>query len=336
MKKNLAISLLFVALFVVSAFGQVTPNCNLLNQSITSATSGSSYQNTFLKCSIWKLNYFSEGFSALSIQLEGAPDNNGAPGTWALISTTITNGTNPMTNTVSGSLSINAYFPWMRANVTAVTGSGTINYSMIGNAYVGDSSSSSSGGGVASNVNIQQYGGAATTLGQKTMANSVPVVVASDQSTIPVVGNVAAGGVPSGNPVAISGTDGAQTRRVLTDTGGRLIVESQPGVPDVFCVGTRVAAALQAVPTSSTLISWTGGASNVTTCVSFLVINNTTSGALTISITDNQGSPVSFLTSFSIPASSQLLQPLYGLPFTSGVKWQASGSGLTGGGVAVQ
>lgn len=40
-------------------------------------------------------------------------------------------------------------------------------------------------------INITQVGGSAITLGQKTMANSLPVVVASDQSPIPVtVGDV--------------------------------------------------------------------------------------------------------------------------------------------------
>jgi hypothetical protein len=36
------------------------------------------------------------------------------------------------------------------------------------------------------NVNINQYGGTSTTLGQKTSSASIPVVIASDQSAIPV------------------------------------------------------------------------------------------------------------------------------------------------------
>lgn len=38
----------------------------------------------------------------------------------------------------------------------------------------------------ATSTNVTQWGGAATTLGQNDMAHSVPVVIASDQSTIPV------------------------------------------------------------------------------------------------------------------------------------------------------
>jgi hypothetical protein len=39
-------------------------------------------------------------------------------------------------------------------------------------------------------VNISQVGGASITLGQKTMANSFPVVIASDQSTLTTAGNL--------------------------------------------------------------------------------------------------------------------------------------------------
>lgn len=42
------------------------------------------------------------------------------------------------------------------------------------------------GGGVAESVNIAAYGGVATSLGQKVMASSIPVVIASDQSAIAI------------------------------------------------------------------------------------------------------------------------------------------------------
>jgi hypothetical protein len=136
------------------ARAQATPNCNQNSQILTLAGVGASYNNSTIKCSVWKLNYFSTGFTVISIQLEGAPDNgNGAPGAWAIIPTTVTNGTNPLTSTVSGTLSVNAYFPWMRANLTTATGSGAVNVSLIGNAYVGDASSITSGAStVPSNV----------------------------------------------------------------------------------------------------------------------------------------------------------------------------------------
>lgn len=41
--------------------------------------------------------------------------------------------------------------------------------------------------------------------GQATMANSAPVVIASDQTTLPVGGNIASGSADSGNPAKVGG-----------------------------------------------------------------------------------------------------------------------------------
>lgn len=49
--------------------------------------------------------------------------------------------------------------------------------------YAPDTSTGGGGGGA---VNLTQVGGAAISLGQKTMANSLPVVLASDESTLPI------------------------------------------------------------------------------------------------------------------------------------------------------
>lgn len=66
-----------------------------------------------------------------------------------------------------------------------------------------------SGGGSPSDpseVNIIEYGSVATTLGQKAMAASVPVVVASDQSAIPVSGTVSVT-----EPVSVDDNGGSLT-----------------------------------------------------------------------------------------------------------------------------
>lgn len=82
------------------------------------------------------------------------------------------------------------------------------------------------GGGVAENVNVSAWGGVATTLGQKAMAASVPVVIASDQS--PVDTNVAEfGGVATSLgqklkaasiPVVIASDQGAAANAVVSIT----------------------------------------------------------------------------------------------------------------------
>jgi len=61
-------------------------------------------------------------------------------------------------------------------------------------------------GGGPSSVNVQQWGGANTTLGQKPMATSLPVTVASDQSAVPITGTVGISGTvattPAGTPTS--------------------------------------------------------------------------------------------------------------------------------------
>jgi hypothetical protein len=65
------------------------------------------------------------------------------------------------------------------------------------------------GGGTTGNVNLIQVGGVAISEGQKTMAASLPVVIASDQSTVPVTitGNPAITGLKTNNAVVPDGNN---------------------------------------------------------------------------------------------------------------------------------
>lgn len=65
------------------------------------------------------------------------------------------------------------------------------------------------GGGLTEDVNISAYGGVATTLGQKLMAASIPVVFASDQSPLTVTGSV----------VQTPATVGVQTETFVASSG---------------------------------------------------------------------------------------------------------------------
>jgi hypothetical protein len=67
-----------------------------------------------------------------------------------------------------------------------------------------------------------------------------------------------------------------------------------------------------------------------------VVMNNTTGASLTVTVTDNAGTPINDVLTFSIPANSQLIQPLFGVAFTSGMKWTASGAGVTGAAIGYQ
>ena len=141
------------------------------------------FDNRQVGCTTWNLSYSISGFSSITIALQGAPNNAGSPGTWATFpNQTILSGSNPNTITAAGAFVwLYGYNPWVRVRLTAATGSGIVNGAAFGYRIPSASASPAA----ASNVNVQEWGGTATTLGQKTMANSVPTTIASDQSPLP-------------------------------------------------------------------------------------------------------------------------------------------------------
>ena len=64
----------------------------------------------------------------------------------------------------------------------------------------------------------------------------------------------------------------------------------------------------------------------VTTKVQLIFCANVTSGAVTLTITDNQTSPKTYFATVSLAANSSILvhSSTVGLPFASGIKWNAS------------
>lgn len=142
-----------------------------------------------------------------------------------------------------------------------------------------------------------------------------------------VSGPVASGQTQSGGPVASGGVDsGGLVRNFhVTNLGDLGIFPASNG-----CGTTPFNAALQAVPTSSTAIA------SATTCAWMIFLANTTASALAVTLTDNQGSPVTALPAFSIPGNSTLIHQLWGMKFTSGIKWSATGAGVTGAIVGLQ
>ncbi len=129
-------------LFASAAFAQLPYDCTF-NGSFTTATTGPTLSNviqgTANVCSTIRVDYQSNGFSALSIQIESAPYNaNGTgPGAWTAISSGIVSGSNPSTNTGSATLLIqNVFAPFLRMNVTTVTGTGRITWRIYGSVGV--------------------------------------------------------------------------------------------------------------------------------------------------------------------------------------------------------
>lgn len=191
----------------------VISNLTAVGQSAPTAPNAG-LSNLQLGCTTWSMSINTTGFSSVTVALQSAPNAAGnVPGSWSTFSgATILTGTNPVVGT-SGAVQIYGYNPWVRVAVTSVTGSGTINGTA--ECWSIPSASNVSSASVTGNVNVADWGGTPTSLGQKTMSASVPVVVASDQSTIGVQGGAAVGVAPSGNPVPAG----------LIDSAGNIILQ---------------------------------------------------------------------------------------------------------------
>ena len=79
----------------------------------------------------WRFNYKSTGFTALSVVVQSAPDNAGAPGTWVSFAGTVS-GSNPNTATTQASSGFTGFYPWVRVFLTSKTGTGTITGQLYG------------------------------------------------------------------------------------------------------------------------------------------------------------------------------------------------------------
>lgn len=87
--------------------------------------STASFDNRNKQCVTWTLSYQVTGLSGVSIEFDGAPDNNGAAGlftTW----TNLLSGSLPLTSTTYSQVSGYSFAPWLEVLVNSVTGNGQI------------------------------------------------------------------------------------------------------------------------------------------------------------------------------------------------------------------
>lgn len=185
----------FLVLFSLPALSQtfvaVRPDCQIFFHFTAAGQTqplapNAGLDNRTTGCTTWSVSANSSGFTAFNLVLQSAPNANGAPGTWVTyLNQTILIGANPIVGAgagAAGSVYLQGYNPWVRVRLATVTGSGTVD----GVAFGWSIPSAGSSSAATTNVNVQQWGGAATSLGQKLMASSVPVVIASDQSQVGV------------------------------------------------------------------------------------------------------------------------------------------------------
>jgi hypothetical protein len=124
--------LVLVFFLSLPAFAQSICTAQLISASATGTSAV--IDNRSKMCSEWVVTYNPAGLTAISLQLETA-NNNAAgtsPGTFALSTGSVVEGSNPSTavncQTTSNCQFIihDGYAPWVRLNFTSLTGTGTL------------------------------------------------------------------------------------------------------------------------------------------------------------------------------------------------------------------
>ncbi len=106
---------------------------------ISGAAAAPWINNTQNACVAWQLQYSSEGFSAISLNLQSATRQYAGvmgastPGTVATYSGTDVVGALPLTSTSGGAyIGYGGFFPYMRVNLATATGTGTVEVTLNG------------------------------------------------------------------------------------------------------------------------------------------------------------------------------------------------------------
>lgn len=107
------------------------PPCNV-TVGLTASGSTASFDNRMLGCSVWALNYTSQGFTGVTVTVESASDNGGVPGVWTAFSGTVNIGSNPQTATTQGLVQLSGFNPWIRVTLSGTTGVGTVRGTLYG------------------------------------------------------------------------------------------------------------------------------------------------------------------------------------------------------------
>jgi len=128
MRPKTLISFIF-ALTSISALAQTKstpyPDCLVAFTFTAVGTQVVPQSQNPIACNNWNFAYYNNaGFSALSIVVQTAPDNNGVPGSWSTF--TAATGLNPNTATTSAAATFTGTFPWVRVNLSSKTGTGKV------------------------------------------------------------------------------------------------------------------------------------------------------------------------------------------------------------------
>ena len=156
---------------------------------------------------------------------------------------------------------------------------------------------------------LNQSGGTGTAV-SSTQSGTWPIQPGNTAHTTPWLASLSQGGntaaVTASNALKIDGS------AVTQPVSGTVNI-----VPKTACGSTAYDSGITTLPTTSTALTATA------TCVSSIVFVNTTASAQSVTITDNQGTPVAYLSGFQIPANSTFVYDLNSVKLSGGIKWSA-------------
>ncbi len=199
------------------------------------------YDNRGSGCTDWTLTYNTFGFSAATLQIVDAPNNNGTAGTVVAFQGTIVGGgTQPVTASISGGfssgiISVSGYYPYMGVSLVSKTGTGSLQGTLYGWRRASTSATP-------------------IVLSTPTMANGIPVALGESSGGVNVA--IIADQCQTSQGLTVSGSISTSTT-IITGTAGKLITIC--GQPYIYVNGTA---------TSWAMVEGTG-----TLCVTNLAAN---------------------------------------------------------------
>lgn len=217
--KALRMAILFAAAAALGR-GQITTNTNLAPDCLvffnfTAVGNSVNFDNSQRACTGWTVGYTNSGFSAISLIVQSSPDLNGAPSGFVTFAGTVLSGINPNTAITQASTNLQGYFPWMRVRLDSVTGSGRVRGILYGfrekiqTTPISGTVTANQGTAAAQSSRWPVFwsDGSAERIGQQVMASSIPVAIASNQSTLTTQGGSAQGAAIAGNPFVAAQRD---------------------------------------------------------------------------------------------------------------------------------
>jgi hypothetical protein len=196
------------------------------------------FDNRQSACTTWHFMYTNTGFSALSIEIDQAPDSGGTPGAWVVWPSANVLGAYaslPLTTTTVGQLTAYKYASWVSVNLTSVTGTGQVQGTVVGwRPYFQDSNALTFALDNAGHGTVNQGNGGVgssgaftwiTTIMQSfTLMNAAPTVSAANTAaTVTLTG--AAGARVCVRTVAIKATGAAATFTLTVQDGATIVLD---------------------------------------------------------------------------------------------------------------